>query len=287
MRLVASSLLVALALAGPRATAPSQGRPGPAGSFGEDPAWDDGKAELCVYDAEEIVEGEKRRFEATSIVVAELFDPTTMVKKDDFELSFVPVLKCNWFLSVPTGVYRYQQMASLFLRRSDLLAMKVAFSSQEWCGTTFAEWRRDQPGFHVHSYFDGEGDQTHPLEHLAENELFFEQVPLWVRGHRPADPRTEKIRVLGKRIATSKCPPPTLQTGTIAFDGVKEDGGAKRIEVRLTLEGRTDLMVLAPEFPYTMTEWRRADGTTWKLKKTTRLDYWNYSKNEFANLLTK
>ena len=59
----------------------------------------------------------------------------------------------------------------------------------------------------------------------------------------------------------------------------------KRIEARLVVDKKEDTFVLAPDFPFTLNEWRRADGTAWKLKKTTRLDYWKYSKNEFAELL--
>src|SRR5262245_60979862 len=108
---LAAAVIVACA-ASHAPEAPQQAEP--PRSFGEHPAWDDGKAELSIYDAEEIVEGERRRFEAVSIVVAEHFDATQMVKKEEFDLSLVPVLKCNWVLSIPTGVTRYQQMASLF-----------------------------------------------------------------------------------------------------------------------------------------------------------------------------
>jgi hypothetical protein len=45
--------------------------------------------------------------------------------------------------------------------------------------------------------------------------------------------------------------------------------------------------VLGAEFPYTMREWRRADGTTWKLRKTKRVAYWELSKNEFRDAWAK
>lgn len=277
-----------LACATPPAAQEPSSPPSPPRSFGEHPAWDDGKAEVCVYDAEEIVEGETRRFEATAIVVAEHFDSSQMVKREEFDLSLVPVLKCNWVLSIPTGVFRYQQMASLFVRRSDLLAMKAVWSSQEWCGTTFAEWRRDRPGFETRSYWDGEGDQhhqLHPFEDLAENVLFHEQIPLWIRGRKPERARSEKVSVVAKRLGTSRCGVPKISPATIHFDGVKERAGARRIEARLAVDGREELFVLAPEFPFTLVEWRRGDGTTWKLKKSLRIDYWNYSKNQFAGYL--
>lgn len=282
-------IAAALALAlhcGPDAKSLQNGPPpGPDPSFGESHLWDDGKAELSLYDAEEIVEGEKRSFEATSIVVAELFDPDQMVKKEPWNASYVPLLKCNWFLTIPTGVYRYQQMASLFLRRSDLLAMKAAFSSQEWCGLTFAEWRRDQPGLHIHSYWDGEADQTYELAPFAEATLFYEEVPLWIRGRRPDHPRTEKLQLIEKRLATSKCPPPKIVSAQLVFKGLQGDAAKKTCEIDLTREGATDSYSLAPDFPHALLEWRRSDGTKWKLKKTSRLDYWKFNKNDSADVL--
>lgn len=254
-------------------------------SFGESPLWDDGKAELSRYAAEAMVEGEKRTFTAWSIIVAEHFDARQMVKKEQFELGVVPVLKCNWFLNIPTGTYRYQQMASLFLRRNDALVMKAAFSSQEWCGMTFAEWRRDREGLAVHSYWEGEADQTYALDELATNTLFHEQLPLWIRMRHPERSRTEPITLIRARLGTSKCPPPKLVAAAIWFDGQKEDAAGKRLEARLLVDKQVDTFVFAPEFPHVMQEWRRDDGTAWKLEKSTRLDYWKFSRNEFAELL--
>ncbi len=268
--------------------------PGPAGSFGENSWWDDGKAELSRYAAEELVEGEKRSFTAWSIIVAEHFDPAQMVKKEGFDPGWVPVLKCNWFLNIPTGVSSYQQMASLFLRRSDLLVMKAAFASQEWCGLTFAEWRRDGEKLVTHSYWDGEGDQGYALADLATNTLFYEQLPLWIRGRHPEHVRIEPITLIRKRLGTSKCPAPKLVAAAIWFDGVKDgvndrgvkdDGSAKHLEARLVIDKEEETFVFACDFPHVLQEWRRADGTTWKLVSTTRLDYWNHNQNEFAHLL--
>jgi len=287
---VRRALLPAASFAAVTAFAPApaapQGRPpGPAGSFGEEALWDDGKAEVSQFDAEEIVEGEKRSFTAWSIVVAELIDPKQMVKIEHFDLGYVPVLKCNWFLEIPTGLYRYHQMASLFLRRSDMLVIKAAFSNQEWCGTTHQEWRRDRPGLEVRSYWDGEADQSFELGELGEDVLFEEQVPLWVRARRPATAREEKITLIAKRLGTSKCPPPKLTPARLVFKGAASNAAvdAGTLEVDLVRGDATDAFLLEASFPHLLREWRRADGTTWRLKKSRRIEYWKFSKNEFAD----
>ncbi len=259
-------------------------------SAGEHPHWNDGKAELSRYAAEAVVEGERRSFTAWSIVVAEHFDPRQMVKVEAFAPGMVPVLKCNWCVSIPTGVAAYQQLASLFLRRADALVMKAAFSSQDWCGTTFAEWRRDRDGLEYHSYWDGEADGNWPLEELATNALFHEQLPLWIRLRRPERARTEPITLIRERLFSARCPPPKRVAAAIWFDGLKgadAEGGAdpRRIEARLMVDKHVDTFVFAPEFPHLLREWRRADGTTWWLEKSVRLDYWNFGKDEFGSLL--
>lgn len=283
---VAGALFAAArSFAAASAEAPADPAPQGSPSFGEDRLWDDGKAELSRYAAEEIVEGEKRSFTAWSVIVAEHFDPKQMVKKDGWDAAFVPLLKCNWFLQIPTGIYSYQQMASLFLRRSDGLVMKASFSSQEWCGTTFAEWRRDRPGLEIHSYWDGEGDQRHELPDLSTNVLFTEQLPLWIRGRHPGKARSEAVKVIAKRIATSKCPPPAIADATIAFDGPAGDAPDAPLVARLVVGDKVDTFRFARDFPHVMEEWARADGTKWTLEKSVRLDYWKYSRNEFAELL--
>ena len=178
-------------------------------------------------------------------------------------------------------------MASLDLRRSDMLSMKAAFSSQAWGGTSYAEWRRGKDGFHIHSNVDGEGDQTYPLEEMTEDQLFYEQVPLWVRSRRPYRARDEKITLIEKRLATTACPPPKLVPAKLSFKGVVGRDDDKHINVELVRGEWVDLFVLGEKFPYTMHEWRRADGTTWKLRKTKRLAFWDLAKNEFRDAWTK
>jgi hypothetical protein len=265
---------------------PAQSAP----SAGESPHWDDGKAEVSRYAAEAVVAGERRAFTAHSIVVAELLDPSRMVKQESFEPGVIPVLKCNWIASIPTGVSSCHQLASLFLRRADGLVMKAAFSSQEWCGATFAEWRRDREGLAHHSHREGEADGRWPLDELATNTLFHEQVPLWIRLRRPEHARTERITLIRERLFCAGCPPPKQVAAAIWFDGLKgadaEDGAdPRRLEARLIVDKHVDTFVLAPDFPHLLREWRRADGTTFRLEKSVRLDYWNFAKNESAPAL--
>jgi len=86
-----------------------------------DPLWDDGRAEVSIYEAVEVRYAQPRTGQVVQILVKEDHLPGTWVKADDpSRAGLVPVLKFNWIFKVPTGVYSYEQMLSAFLRRSDL-----------------------------------------------------------------------------------------------------------------------------------------------------------------------
>src|SRR5678816_482494 len=104
--------------------------------------WDDGLAEVAHYDSHRLVYAEDRTFETILITVKEDFDRARAVKADPpYEgRDLMTVLKLNIISRIDTQNYPYFYMASLFVRRDDpRQVVKLAASSQEWCGTTFRE----------------------------------------------------------------------------------------------------------------------------------------------------
>jgi hypothetical protein len=256
--------------------------PRQATSFGEHELWDDGKVELSRYTAEEVVDGETRRFTAWSLVVAERLDPAQLVATEAFALDQVAVLGCRWLLRPANDAGGSQELAALSVRRSDGLVMKAAFSSQEWRGTTFALWRRDVEGFETRSWRVGEGDARHPLEELGSNALFFEQLPIWIRGRHPERARREAITLIAKRLATAKCSAPERVDATLWFDGAQGEGAARRLRARVVAGAREETLLFATKFPHVLDEWRRADGSTWKLEQSERVDAHELARAGFA-----
>lgn len=258
--------------------------PRQATSFGEHEGWDDGKVELSRYAAEEPADGEARRFTAWSVVGAERLDPTQLVATEAFALDQVAVLDCRWLLRPEADAASWQELATLAVRRSDGLVMKAAFSRQEWRGTTFALWRRDAEGFATHSWREGEGDARHPLEELGSNALFSEQLPIWIRGRHPERARREAIRLIAPRLATARCAAPELLDATLWFDGAQGEGAARRLRARVVARPREETLHFLPDFPHVLDEWRRADGSTWKLEQSVRVDAKELARDGFAGL---
>ena len=52
----------------------------------------------------------------------------------------------------------------------------------------------------------------------------------------------------------------------------------KNITVAVQHDGGTDQFILDREFPNLLREWNAADGSHLKLKRSLKIDYWNYNK---------
>ena len=155
-------------------------------AWARDPIWDDGQAEVALYDARRPQYGQLESYQAVFIVVKGDFRRPFYVKADPplEGKALFPVLKLNAVHSYLTPRYPYHFLVTVFVQRDNPTALvKLTLGSQEWCGNTFKEittWG-PQPQLVAHSYFDGEGDGTHPLD-LRPGDLLEDQLPLALRS---------------------------------------------------------------------------------------------------------
>ncbi len=193
--------------------------------------WDDGFAEISYYDATRTIYGQPRSYTRVQIVVREWFDPEAGVKTDDTSAaSAVPVLKLNICEEIPTENYNYRLMQTLLAQRYTLAPLKLASSSQEWCGTSYKHlrWTGPDPGYHSFSYFEGEADQHWPL---PDGAVPFETLLLKAR-ERATAAGTTRLRVLPPMDSThGVAPRPTDVTLTAGpgIDSLKTPAGTFRV----------------------------------------------------------
>lgn len=251
-----------------------------ASGWAADPIWDDGQAEVSVYASERVVYGETRTFDTTLIVVKEDFNEAYTVKADwpfDGKRTY-PVLKMNLVQEIPAGHYAYRYLASVFVDKADPRKLvKLAVSSQEWCGTTFKVWKPGDPGdnFRWHSYWDGEGDGAARIEPAADA---FAEDQLLVTLRAMADkPLPTSVRILPSALHTRR--------GAVEYvEGAFSDGGTRAIraagrdyacrEIILTLPQGRNRYYLDTVFPHVLVRFDRHDGQTLTLKETGRKVYW-------------
>lgn len=137
--------------------------------------WYEGNAEITSYRLEQARYGEIREGNAVKIFVTEPFLSEKQVKADGNNPDNIPVLKLNATKNYLTGIYPYAIMTSSFYPVHDNShALKLAFSSQEWCGQVYAQLNnKDQFQIESHSYFETEGDEQISLEKTyLEDEIW-------------------------------------------------------------------------------------------------------------------
>ena len=308
--LFAAGFLAALVGCGTRAEAPrGSGAPYEPptfdGAFWE--RWGDGQAELAGYEFEMTRYGEVRRGTAVAIFVTETFSNELRVKADPGKHppeDEVPVMKLNLVEDFPTGVYDYNWMTSAFIAlkavngRPAGAPMKISFTSQEWCGHSYSHALFDADSIrHVlHSYFDGEADQSgrlpYPADGLAEDALWF-----WARGFsgpvlEPGESASVRLLPALKRrrkrsddagwveAALSRAAQP--ETITVpAGEFVVERWTAA------PADGPTRTFFVEAAEPRRVIQWETDDGETARLLGGDRMPYWKMNGPEYLDSLSR
>lgn len=247
-------------------------------AFGRDPVWRDGKAEVAHYAATRTVYGKPRPHEAVMITVAEDIDTATYTKADPPYLTktLVPALKLNVIATIPTDNYPYHYMTSVFVPRADpTRLLKLAQSSQEWCGTTFKEVTgfAARPALRYHSYWGGQGDGEHDLP-LPTGTLLEEQLPVTLRT-LPFEAGLRMPVRLVRSLVDTKGNAPVVQGAMLSVtepEPAPVVGRAWKVLIR-TPDARLAYW-MAADAPHVMARFDGGDGRTLSLEKVSRRTYW-------------
>lgn len=177
------------------------------GGWAHDTVWDDGRAEVAVYAARRPIYGASRAYEAVLLTVKEEFDTAKLVKADPplASRTTFTVIKQNVVREIPTPNYDYRITTSAFVERGEPgRLVKLAASSQEWCGVTWKllRVRGDRASYEWSSYFDAEADGRQEFEWRAD-DLVVDQLPLSLRGLSFRDGLEFDARLHGAGFATN------------------------------------------------------------------------------------
>ncbi len=251
-------------------------------TWAHDPLWDDGQAEVSLYDARRPQYGKIEAYEALFIVVKEDFNAQLHVKADPpfSDKNLLPVLKLNAIHQYWTPNYPYNFLLSVFVRQdSPTTLVKLTLGSQEWCGNSFKEVKNwgGRPELIYHTYFDGEADGTRQLD-LRPGDLLEDQLPLALRSLKFAPDLKFHRRVLPSLISNNLRNPPAPMMATVSVvgqDEIKTGVGtvaAWRVNVQMgTLQ---QSWWFQKSLPQALLKMESSDGRFWLLKSRTRQRYW-------------
>lgn len=252
--------------------------------------WYAGEAEITSYKLEQARYGEIREGNSVLIYVTEPFHNQKQVKADGNNPDNIPVLKLNSTKNYLTGIYPYSIMNSSFYPVHDNShAIKVSFSSQEWCGHVYAQINnRDDFEIRSHSYFESENDTDANLEKdILENELWNKirinpgGLPM---GNLNIIPSLEYIRLSHKELKAYEAEASLTSKNGISSYKIKYKELDRTLEINFT-----------SNFPYTIESWSDSfkDGYGPKAKmltstgtkmKSIKSPYWRKNGNEFLPL---
>ena len=239
------------------------------------PLWDDGKAEVCAYEATWAHYGRRYVGRALLVLVKEPWAPDLDVKADSPRPDGFDVLKLNHVRDVPTGIYTYHQMASLYTRRDSGALQKLATASSEACGITTAEMVGGRLA--TRSCFDGQGDRamSWPAGALPEDGL-----PASLRDYVAG--RTPAVLEVFPSLLAGRLPelkPVTYQVERREVPAVETpEGKVPGVEIRLTRGPSRLGYTFDREPPYRLLRFEREDGTAYRLAQCERIPYWQMSK---------
>ncbi len=226
------------------------------------PLWDDGKAEFCAYDVTWARYGHHFDGRALLVLVKEPWAPDLEVKADTPRPEGFDVLKLNHIRDVPTGIYTYHQMASVYLRRDSGALRKIAATSSEACGVSSAHMVKGR--LETRSYFDGQGDRSQPWPSGALPE---DGLPASLRDY-VAGPAPASVRVFPSLLAGrfQKLEP-------VSYRLEKKDV-AEGVEIRLTSGPSVLAYTFEKDPPHRLFRFEREDGTVYRMAKCERIPYW-------------
>ena len=284
MRTIITSCAVAVSLVAGALVAfacrdadPAEGGPHRAWASGwrADPLWDDGLAEFSVYEVSFARYARTWPGRATLIVVKEPWNPELDVKADSVRPEGFEVLKLNHIRHVPTGIYAYHQMASVFVRRHDGALRKMATSSTEGCGISTSLFRDGR--LELRSYFDGQGDRQVAWPAGA---LPFDGLALFLRDHVTGEAPTS-VSIF-----------PSLLTGKFASAAPEEFelkrqpieafetriGAMPAVRIALVRGDVRHVFVFERSRPHRLLMMEEGSGTRYRIAKSERMAYWNMMK---------
>jgi hypothetical protein len=271
----------------------------------DDAYWGDGKAEFNVYEAREMRYGQPRPSYILHILMRESFAAEEMVAAADPKATGAySVIKMNQVLYVPTGLHGFQQMLSLFWKPNTGQLLKATLTSSDGIGNTYKEltalagWRAWMGGgwrYHWHTYQQGTSEGTETVRG-EKDAIFYDELPMRVRTiDFTAGEGTFAIPVAGSLISSEKgeisFAPYTISWRQKSVQPEDNSGdkllGPITVRVKPRDGDAEDVFILDSHPPYTLREWRKADGGTLKLKHSFKIDYWNYNKiGDMEKLLT-
>lgn len=251
------------------------------GEWSTDSIWYDGLVEKATYDAEKVIYGHARAYEATFLSNKEQHDTHTWTKADGSD-STAEVWKHNIIEVVPTPNYEYKFESTSHFETQNLALTRLDVASQEWCGTSFKQYMRIDAGgdgsggglawdFFQFSYMPEAGRVNATVKQDNLPVVPFNGLSLFLRGY-DFEARPElKLLLLPDQKANGLTPDEPFEA-TVTFKGETDEG--YQLEAKKAGGEAIGAYTFAKDRNHVMLSYEGANGDSYTLKSLDRIDYW-------------
>jgi hypothetical protein len=255
----------------------------PPNPFAASAVWDDGRAEISLYETIGTKYGIVRAYETRVVVVKEDLLRAEMVKSNAGPLvgrtleSFKLLIEHD----IPSGTYVYHQSAVVHVERATLRPLALTMNSIESCGLASVSVRvyGNRLRHRGHSYWEGESDRDTTLA-WPSGASFYDALPLWVRGLWLERADSTRVHLLPGQVS-NHVRVPAIEPAEITVEPASPD--TTLISVRHAAGEDRFWIGTSPERP--LLRWEKADGSVLVLRKRIRLAYWEHTKPGDERLL--
>jgi hypothetical protein len=242
--------------------------------------WGDGKSEIDFYQAEFMRDGETHQCEVTLIFTPMFVEPNTMARVEEAKRppAAIPAIQMLEMATVPRGLAPELRSIEALWRMDSMSLARLVFAGSDSTGTFSKAVREKREGSSVSwSYVsDTYGGRTdpQPIAIGSKQIVACDELPLRVRALDFSKAAGDFEVDLAPTLAS-----PAKEFGDIKPAKISWKRGERTIQIDVQDAGGKDALEVDANFPFLLREWRRADGTHWKMKNSIRADYRKYLKN--------
>ncbi len=165
--------------------------------------------------------------------------------------------------------------------------MKVAFTSQEWCGTVFEQTLRNNGAYEnsIRSYFESEGSASFSVAHGDTVEA---EEDLWILVRELQRPileenRSKRIALLPSAWARRKAHVPLRIVDATLVKGESHPlrtaiGDLRARPFTWLVEGKKTVIWVEEKYPHRIISWEEPDGSRGDIAASRREPYWKRNR---------
>ena len=257
------------------------GAPAARASWGDAKIWDDGRAEVGIYDSERVDGGKPRTFREQIIISKEDLRADTLTKAENKKAQkTLRAFKMNQVVRYDTENYPVTFLTTVFAPEdTPERPLKIAVGSQDWDGNSFkvlTVHSPDRATLGWNSHFDEDAASTELA--LTPKDVFDDQLPLAIRSMPLKEGFHTEVR-LWDNLTSGHAVVPVVSTAVITVEG--EDlvrchaGSLPSWKVTVARPSRSDTYWFEKAEPRILTRMETSDGRKRLLYGRARWMFWD------------